>query len=632
MDKRILRLTLAALALGCVASATATEKTYTYVGDAPMVYYPTNRPETSHLAMKLDNPGLKGKKIKGVKVKVNNDGQTITNPQIWLSSDLLLEKNVDGLNDNAPDILCVDGVIDADGWMEVTFSDPYELTGAPLYVGYSITVPEYNRDAKAPITYSQSRHEGGFYYYSYLGAVRWMDYQEKLLGVLPIYVTIEGDFGDCELSPEGWDTDYPYAQIDKTFSLPMRVWNTGNQPVESFKYSYKSGDYAGEGEFVADGSLPSNLTDPYIINLPFEAISQLGKYNVEFEITEVNGQNNQAVAPAATLPVECRRLVPVRRTVLEEATGTWCTACTRGIAAINELHRLYGDRFIAMAYHAGKDPMFTDSDVPFEIPHFPSAVLDRGDVIDPYYGDDNSQTKHFRIEPMVKKVLDSPAAAAVDIKSEWTSDDRSQIKAEVTVEFIQPLEGKKHSLAIALLANGLKGEEPFWWQYNSLGHGEGGNTPEMLEWLVEAGNPIKDMVFDHVVVYHYDADRQSVSPTLDAFTPESHEFTIDLAKAVSIYELSKGLNLIQNKDNLDIVALLLDENGKVINANQAAVGIDTSAADSNGVDSILDAGDVKAVEFFDLTGRRLMNPERGIIVKRTIFNNGQTKTEKIIKR
>lgn len=617
------------------ASGATTEKTYTYVGDAPMVYFPTYRNETSDLAMKIDNPALAGKKITGVRAKVNTDGQTVTDCKIWLSTDLLLKKNDEGLKVNAPDIAVVDAPVDNDGWMTVKLDQPYTLDGSPVYVGYSFTVNAYNKEAKAPITYSQDRHEGGFYYYSYMAAVKWMDYQETLLGVLPIYVTIEGEFGDVELSPGEWDTANPYMQIDRSNSLPIRIWNVGNEAVSKFTYKYSGDDYSGEGEYVTEQPLQPNLTDYYVVYLPFDAMSKLGKDNIKIEITEANGKMNSSELTANTLPVECRRLVPVKRTVMEEATGTWCTACTRGIAAINELHRIYGDRFIAMAYHKNKDPMQTASDVPFDIPHFPSAVLDRGDVIDPYFGEDKSQSKHFMIEPLVRSVLDTPAVAAVDVKSEWADADKGAVNAEVTVEYAEPLNGKANSVAIAVVANGLKGEEPFWWQSNTYGKGtDTRNVPDMLKWLTEAGNPIMDMVYDHVVVYHYKNDNQAVDANIPTFTPSTFNFNIDLSKAVSTFESTIGLPLIQDKENIEIIALLLDENGRVLNANSAPIGLDSKEIQGNGsnaVESIAeDFGQVKSVDYFDLQGRKISNTSTGLVLKRTTYENGRSKTEKLI--
>lgn len=620
----------------CPISGLSAEKTYTYVGDAPMVYFPTYRNETSDLAMKLDNPALAGKKITRVRAKVNNQNQTITESKIWLSTDLLLKKNDEGLKVNAPDITVVDATIDKDGWMEVKFDNPYTLDGSPVYVGYSITVPSYNEDAKAPITYSQDRHEGGFYYYSYMAAIKWMDYQESLLGVLPIFVTIEGDFGDVELSPGEWDVTYPYMQINRSNTLPVRIWNVGNEAVSSFTYKYTGDDYSGEGEFETDVPIQPNLTDYYVVNLPFDAMSKLGKSDINIEITEANSKKNLSAATSNILPVECRRLVPVKRTVMEEATGTWCTACSRGIAAINELNRLYGDRFIAMAYHKNDDPMETASDVSFAIPHFPSAVLDRGDVIDPYFGEDKSQTKHFMIEPLVRSVLDTPAVAAIDVKSDWADPEKRAINAEVTVEYVESPGGKANSVAIAVVANGLKGEEPCWWQSNSFGKGRA-NVPDIIAWLVDAGNPIVDMVYDHVVVYHYMKDNQAVDANIQAYTPQNFNFNIDLSKAVSVYDDDiygykyKGKQVIQDPEKVEIIAMLLDENGKILNANSAHIGLDTKVIQGSGVETLpIDTPEVKRVEYFDLQGRRISYPSNGLILKRTIYENGTSKTEKII--
>ncbi|MBQ5749727.1 MAG: hypothetical protein IIV86_00190, partial [Bacteroidaceae bacterium] len=213
-------------------------KEYSYVGDDPIVYYGTRRSETYDLAMKLENGALAGKRITAIRAMVNSPEQEIVDCKVWLSTELLLEKNENNKKVNAPNILSQAATLSADGWISATLDEPYTLTSEPVYVGYSFTNVNYNEDQKAPIAYSQTRHPEGFYIHTSMTVIKWKSYEAELKGVLPIYVTVEGEYGAEEVAIGGYATDYPYAQIDLPTVLPFKLYNVGDNSISSIEYSY----------------------------------------------------------------------------------------------------------------------------------------------------------------------------------------------------------------------------------------------------------------------------------------------------------------------------------------------------------------------------------------------------------
>ncbi|MDE5878327.1 MAG: Ig-like domain-containing protein [Muribaculaceae bacterium] len=80
------------------------------------------------------------------------------------------------------------------------------------------------------------------------------------------------------------------------------------------------------------------------------------KYSVEFVLTTAEGEKADATMTGA---IKNLAFTPVRRVVLEEFTGKDCGNCPQGIVAIENLHKIYGDRFIPIAVkgYGGNDPL-----------------------------------------------------------------------------------------------------------------------------------------------------------------------------------------------------------------------------------------------------------------------------------
>ncbi|MDE6680346.1 MAG: Ig-like domain-containing protein, partial [Muribaculaceae bacterium] len=80
------------------------------------------------------------------------------------------------------------------------------------------------------------------------------------------------------------------------------------------------------------------------------------KYSVEFTLATAEGEKAEAAMVGS---IKNLAFTPVRRVVLEEFTGKDCGNCPQGIVAIENLHNIYGDRFIPIAVkgYGGNDPL-----------------------------------------------------------------------------------------------------------------------------------------------------------------------------------------------------------------------------------------------------------------------------------
>ena len=596
-------------------------KEYTYVGEDRIVYYGTRRSETYDLAMKFENGALAGKRITAIRAMVNYPEQEIVDCKVWLSTELLLKKNENNKKVNAPNILSQEATLSEDGWISATLDEPYTLTSAPVYVGYSFTNVNYNSEVKDPIAYSQTRHPEGFYIHTSMTVIKWKSYEEDLKGVLPIYVTVEGEYGSEEVAIGGYATDYPYAQIDQPTVLPFKLYNVGDNSVTSVEYSYDVEGIKGSNRIEFAEPLVSDMEKYHVVELTFPAMTTLGSKTLTVSIDKVNDKANASTVASITLPFEVKELVPVHRVVLEEGTGVWCSACPRGAVAMKELTRLYSRNFIGLAYHAGNDPMMVMDEFPVDFPHFPSAYLNRGDLIDPYYGADKSQNDDFAIEPLVVSAFEVPAIAAIDVSSQWVDEERTAIDAKAVVAFTSAINDADYRVSFILVANGLSGEGPLWSQVNGLAKHEIDNLHPLLRPLAERGNPIEGFVYDDVVIISKDpfGIAGSVPSSLAAFEWCETSYQFQLSDAVGKF----GDNLVQDKEQLEVVALLLDaRTGAIVNAAKAHVGKRSAVTNVNTSASVV------ATTYYDLQGRIVVAPERGVYIVLEELSDGSRRATK----
>lgn len=630
MKKNLLIPGIAATFLMLSLPGMAETRDYTFDKGGMVLRHSTFKAETNDLAILLDNPFLKGKVIKAINISLDTQAQSISDIKVWVASALTAETVDGGESVFTPDLACQTVTIDSKGHGRAELAEPFTLTGQPVYVGYSFTVDDYDRNNERPLLYSHDRHAGGFWIHTSKSIKKWRDYEEELQGVLPIVVEIDGDFADPALCLGGWDTEYPLAQIDREFSLPVKVMNMGSSPVSEIEYSYSSGDWSGTGTLSLNEPIATDIVDPVVVNLTFRPITTLGSREISLNLTGVNGGTNAKDFSESTLPVEVRELVPVQRALLEEATGTWCSACPRGTMAIKALTQMYGDRFIGAAYHGNEDPMNIGCQMPFEVRFYPDAVLNRGENIDPYYGADHTQTVAFGIQPLVDNLLRTPATALVEVESAWTSADREQIDVTATVAFVEGYNDKDYRMAFLLLGNGLTSDDAHWGQHNSLAGADLSRLDDVLAPLAEKPKWIQGEPYDHVVLIANEAHGISglIPSSLEANQYVEAPYHFNLSDAVGTRAGMEGKSLIQDKDRLEVVAMLLDPQGKVVNAAKAPVGANSSAVDSLEADCTL-----VRTEWYTLTGLRLETEPsgKGLYIRVNYFSDGNIQTAKTLK-
>ena len=285
----------------------------------------------------------------------------------------------------------------------------------------------------------------------------------------------------------------------------------------------------------------------------------------------------------------------VRRSVIEEYTGTWCGFCPRGTVALQRLTEQFGDRCIAIAIHSGdNEPMqiATYPDVKPSDHGVPICTIDRVAALDPYSGSGDRGATHFGIDLDFEAALSMPAEAGLELSAQWNDERQWNVRFDATTTFANSSAYAPYRLAFILVEDGMKGEGSSWEQVNYYSHEEGESNyqdDDMAFWRA-APYHVTGMEYNHVAVNTLGIKSgiaNSITAPITAMQPQAYSNTVT----------TLSNKVIQDKTRLSAVALLLSTaTGEIVNAAKASIRPygDLIKGDVNG-DGTVDVADISAV-------------------------------------
>lgn len=586
-----------ALAAGASFGAWAAEGVvdYTYA-EGDLFGYGNKKRETVDVAMMIDDPGLTGLTLKGFRAYIASP-EDISGCSLWMTRELTLDKQV-----NVPDIASFEVSPTAAtvagkklGLLSVELAEPYVFDGQPVYLGYTITVDALTGDAQnKPVILSKGDHEGGFWIHTNKTLLKWFDYTVTGGGVAYIVASVEGNFAEDVLNISGWQPIF--ATEGEDFTATFNVANNGSNPVSSVKYSYSFDDTDAiyEGEAALNTPLMPEMGATMPLTLSFRGISGYGPHELHLNIREVNGGPNQGTRPEITAVVNVIPFVPVHRPLVEEYTGLTCGWCPRGYLAMEKVHEDYADSAVAICYHDG-DQMAVTKNFAMDVKALPNASIDRRELIDPYYGTFEADNVQYGILLDIDEAIDLPVIASVDISATLEGDI---LRAGSSVRFIQDIEEADYEIGYVLICNGLY--SPVWFQLNYYS-GKQGYKGTPLEVLTTWNENQGGLTFNDVAVdvSAMKGVEGSLPASIETNREYTHSWKFDIA----------GNKLVQNRDNLVVAAFVVDKStGRVVNSNKShgvTLGVEGIGADSQAHDDV----------WYDLTGRRVAKPSKGIYIR-----------------
>lgn len=143
---------------------------------------------------------------------------------------------------------------------------------------------------------------------------------------------------------------------DKETAVPLKLTNWGDTEVTSISYTfYYTDKQVSEGPFVLNFDQPLKDGETREVKIPIKPGQKLGKEEVLFNITQVNGQYNEASAGYAYLTCCTVNKMPHKRVLVEDYAGMWCWHCPIGLVATDAIARMYPDDVVAVSVHKTDD-------------------------------------------------------------------------------------------------------------------------------------------------------------------------------------------------------------------------------------------------------------------------------------
>lgn len=591
--------------------------TYDTSGETPQ-RWGTAREEAYDVAIRLNDKGMIGSKVRGIIVDMIGS-ENLAIPSAFITKELKLAV-IDGKKQNVPDVCSVEAEFNEKGQLVATFAEPYTITEEGVYVGFSFAINLLNDDTKFPLVVGPGTNPNGLFIHTSRTILKWTSKVDEIKHVSAMRVVLEGQYTPYSVGINRLGESY--FRQNETPSIETRLVNYGSNEAKKISYEYTLGDdptvYSVK-DFELDPALGNSYgqTENYV--LPLHKIDKLGTYETNIKITEVDGQPNVCATDAGKTTFTIMSFVPKRRPLLKEYTGLWCGWCPLGYVSMKTMNELYPKDFVAISFHY-KDDMMVDQDLA-TAPNggYPDAMLD-GVATNAYNG---NKSKNFGFEETWLEACNAPTLCDIDVEGEWANDEKTAIIARAKTRFVRDFNDVDYRICFALIGNGMKKDG--WQQSNYLSGENTYNAPatkEALEVFVNGGKKVSGLVFDDVCLAlpHPKGIEHSIPANIVSGQEYVTEYTFDLSKVKNYL----GADIIQDKSKLTIVGYVTTNNGlEILNSNKTCeMGTDNIAQ------TFVDGNEIN-VEYYDLTGRRILNPERGVYVKVSTFDNGKRISSKV---
>ncbi len=376
------------------------------------------------------------------------------------------------------------------------------------------------------------------------------------------YTFIQGtqpanDIALTTINPAAGQIEWGVIGSNKTISGTIQ--NLGSAAITAFTAKYSYGALNGSSNFTGL-NIASSQTYNFTITTPYTIAAGPHPANVWVELSGDIDHSNDTLKTQ----INGSSFLPARKVVYEEATGTWCGWCVRGIVYMDSIAKEYPNTVIPIAVHNG-DPMKDntyDAGMGGVTTEYPSVLVDRSKKVGnpskvfTYYNKhindfgwaDLSVTTNYNATTRVANV-------SVDTKVAFTLNNNNSAVAD-------------YRLAVVFAEDNVTGSGSGYNQENYYSGGANGSMqgaghnfaiePEII--------PAADMEYDFVartILGGFSGQANSLPNSMTDGSTYTNNFT---------YTLPVGYK----ENNMKVHALLIDaKNGIILNGATAlhTVGI-----------------------------------------------------------
>ena len=486
--------------------------------------------------------------------------------------------------------------------IEVPLNEPYAIPAEGVYVGYSFTISkvQYSADGYPILFEAENSSSNTLLIRTNSTVPSWSD-ESSNFGYLFLHVLLEGDsFADNIVTPR--DFGPVYVEVGNNATGTLKIDNQGVSPVSSIDFVI---DNDGQ-EFHADIDPAIPAYSRGYIETVIPAEEEQSVNNKTLTITNVNGNANEAADKTASFTLYSLSEIISRSALVEQYTGTGCGYCPRGHVGMAKMREAFGDRFVGVAIHQysnqSSDAMNIASNkyAKLSFSGAPSARINRGEEVDPYYGSGYDVLLDMEAE------LAIPAMANVQVSGNF---DETNTKVDAKAS-LRPLFDGTYKLEFVLIADGLTGTGTGWNQANYYAQYSASQVEEDLADVCSGGkygtNPIQGYTFNDVAIAssYVSGSNQISAQTLTAGENAEVSYTLNLP---TYAKLKNALQM----DQIYVIAVLIASDGSVANVAKVKV----ADYDPTAISGIHTATATEAARY-TLDGRQVSAAQRGLNIIR----------------
>ena len=407
-------------------------------------------------------------------------------------------------------------------------------------------------------------------------------------------------------------TEYVKLTGEKDFEYILPVKNRSAKDIQSLTYTVsidggeaKEFTYTFQYQFKAFGlsSIVGKIDAP----------DTDGCHSMDIDITKVDGVENTSDARSMKLMLVTVPKSAPRNTIVESFRSAGLGMMPLNIIGERKLKELYGGKAIILG--ANSDDYWECADYQevvrkYYYNNLNNFCFDRAlPAIDPYRGYhlyEKSGEMVYSTNEAFDYINAITSEATVGIDARWHSDEGTTIDVDVTTTFLYDREDAPYHLELYLKESPIQAvgkDDDNWWNeaISNAYSGSEEELPEEFDWFVQAVPIIPGYIFENVVRACWGAltgiDGSITAPIVKN-VPQTYSTTLDLSEID-----------IRDKNNLHLVAMLVNEGGTVVNAAEVSLGNATS------IESIKES--TKAIvpdQIYNLRGIE-MKTEKGIYIK-----------------
>lgn len=348
-----------------------------------------------------------------------------------------------------------------------------------------------------------------------------------------------------------------FASADGSAEITGVVQNLGANSLSSFDIEWTDG--TDTYSHTINNTLASGAT--YAFTHP-DQVMLAGGTSATIEVTVVAANDANMDNNTVSGDVDGVGFIPEKVVVGEEATGTWCGWCPRGMVGLAYMEENYEESWIGIAVH-NNDPMENsayDTWMGSQISGYPSGLVDRVEDIDPNWAS---------LEAAYNVSMQSFGVANIEVWPLYIDEDEVElrVKFHFAVDYDDDLR-----VAVIIVEDGLTGTGSDW---NQVNYYSGGNYGLLsgagFDWHNEPGS-VSGVTYDDVgreALTDVEGDADILAATYSE--DEEVEYVWDRFTWDTDYV----------PENSRIVVMLIDDsNDEVINAGESHLLETTITVDS----------------------------------------------------